>query len=211
MILTIFGATGMVGKKLVRYALANGYDVRAFGRNVQNLIDADLRNEHLEAIHGYVFNETDVYNAVKGTDAVISVLGGSVDGTDKTRSLGMKNIIEQMNKAGVKRIIALGGSGVLDDGHGNYIMESDNYPKQYLAVGKEHLQAYLYLKDSNLDWTFVCAPDIHDAEFTDTYKTRAKYMVEHGRHQITSGDLAEFMLKEVADKSFIQERVAISI
>ncbi len=64
MILTIFGATGMVGKKLVRYALANGYDVRAFGRNVQNLIDADLRNEHLEAIHGYVFNETDVYNAV---------------------------------------------------------------------------------------------------------------------------------------------------
>ncbi len=211
MILTIFGATGMVGKKLVRYALANGFDVRAFGRNIQNLIDADLRNDHLEAIHGYVFNETDVYNAVKGADAVISVLGGSVDGTDKTRSLGMKNIIEQMYKAGVKRIIALGGSGVLDNGKGDYIMDSDNYPKQYLAVGKEHLEAYLSLKESGLDWTYVCAPDIHDAEFTNTYKTRAKYMVEHGSHQITSGDLAEFMLKEVSDKSYMQERVAISL
>ncbi len=210
MILTIFGATGMVGKKLVRYALANGYDVRAFGRNVQNLIDADLRNEHLLAIHGYVFNESDVYNAIKGADAVLSVLGGSFDGTDKTRSLGIKNISEQMKRAGVKRIIALGGTGVLDDGKGNYIMDSENYPKEYLPVGKEHLKAYLYLKDSGLDWTFVCAPDIHDAEFTNDYRTRATYEVEHSHHKITSGDIAQFMLKEVTDTSFIHERVGIS-
>jgi len=210
MILTIFGATGMVGKKLVRYALADGYDVRAFGRNVESLIDADLRNEHLTSIHGYVFNETDVYNAVNGADAVLSVLGGNFDGTDKTRSLGIKNIVAQMQKAGVKRIIALGGTGVLDDGKGNYIMDSEDYPKQYLPVGKEHLQAYLNLKDSGLDWTFVCAPDIHDAEFTNKYKTNATYEVANSRHQITSGDLAEFMLKEVPDKSFIRVRVGIS-
>ena len=34
MIITIFGATGTVGKELVKQALFNGHQVRAFGRNV---------------------------------------------------------------------------------------------------------------------------------------------------------------------------------
>ncbi|MBS1729263.1 MAG: NAD(P)H-binding protein [Bacteroidetes bacterium] len=210
MIITIFGATGMVGKKTVRYALANGYTVRAFGRNIQNLIDTDLRNNQLQAIHGYVFNEAEVYQAIHGADAVISVLGGGFDGKDKTRSLGIKNIIAQMHKAQVKRIIALGNTGILDDGKGKYIMESQDFPKEYLPVGQEHLQAYLYLKDSGLDWTFVCAPDIHDAEYTNQYSTQITYMIKDSRHQITSGDLAQFMVKEVTDQQFIHDRVAIS-
>ena len=42
MVITIFGATGMVGTKLVAQALAKGFVVKAFGRNVENLIDTDI-------------------------------------------------------------------------------------------------------------------------------------------------------------------------
>lgn len=88
----------MVGKHIVRYALSLGHNVKAFGRNVESLIDEDLRNYNLETVKGYVFNEDDVFDAVKGSDAVLSALGGSFDGIDKTRSLGIKNIITQMKK-----------------------------------------------------------------------------------------------------------------
>src|SRR5215467_1240825 len=115
MILTLFGATGKVGKRVVQMALASGNKVRAFGRNVEGFIDEDLRNQNFAAIKGYVFSSGDVFDAIKGCDAVLSALGGATDGTDKTRSLGMKNIIAQMEKTGVKRIIAVGGSGVLED------------------------------------------------------------------------------------------------
>ncbi|MBC7589073.1 MAG: NAD(P)H-binding protein, partial [Chitinophagaceae bacterium] len=114
MVITIFGATGQVGKRAVYQALAEGHTVKAFGRNVDNLIDEDLRNQNFEAIKGHVFDEADVLHAVTGSHAVLSTLGGSIDGIDKTRSLGMKNIIFQMQRAGVKRIVALGGSGVLN-------------------------------------------------------------------------------------------------
>src|SRR5690348_7629400 len=113
MILTVFGATGQVGKRIVRYALAKGHTVRAFGRNITKLIDEDIRNDQLKAIKGAVFDEGEVLNAISGADAVLSVLGGSFDGIDKARSLGMKNIVAQMEKAGVKRIIALGNFGIL--------------------------------------------------------------------------------------------------
>ena len=69
--ITVFGATGMVGKRVVAQALAKGFSVNAFGRNVEDLIDKDNRDEHLSAIKGYVFDETDVYKAVKNADAVI--------------------------------------------------------------------------------------------------------------------------------------------
>ena len=93
--ITVFGATGQVGKRVVQQALNRGYTVTAFGRNVASLIDADNRNENLIARKGYIFDAKDVANALKDADAVISVLGGAFDGADKSRSLGIKNIITQ--------------------------------------------------------------------------------------------------------------------
>lgn len=210
MIITIFGATGMVGKRLVRVALANGHHVRAFGRNVQKLIDADLHNDQLDAIHGYVFDAREVREAIQGADAVISVLGGSFDGLDKTRSLGIKNIIEQMQQTGVSRIVALGNLAVLDDGKGNYFVDAADFPPEYLPVGREHLQAYLFLKTSQLDWTYVCAPDIHDQDATGQYLTNAELPAKAGKQSITAGDLADFMLQECLDQKYMHQRVGIS-
>ena len=48
---------------------------------------------------------------IKESDAVLEGAIGGADGADKARSLGIKNIIAQMEKTGLKRIIALGGFG----------------------------------------------------------------------------------------------------
>jgi putative NADH-flavin reductase len=169
MVITIFGATGMVGSRLVQQALSQGFDVKAFGRNVTPLIDSDLAISKLKAIKGYVLDEEDVLKALEGSEAVLSALGGGIDGNDKTRSLGMKNIVTQMNKAGIKRIVGIGGLGVLDTPDDQLIMELPSYPHQYLAVAKEHYAAYMHLRNSPLDWTFVCPPNIHDEDGTGIY------------------------------------------
>jgi putative NADH-flavin reductase len=210
MILTVFGATGMVGKHIVKNALALGHNVKAFGRNVESLIDEDLRNENLVSIKGYVFNEDDVFNAVKGSDAILSALGGSFDGTDKTRSLGIKNIITQMEKAGIKRIVALANLGILNADDGTLLMDKPSYPKAFLPVGKEHLQACLFLKESNLDWTIVGSPDIVDAEATGEFITAADRPPSPNKGKINAGDLALFMISEAAKNQYINNRVGIS-
>jgi hypothetical protein len=208
--ITIFGATGMVGKPLVKSALAAGHTVIAFGRDVTSLLDEDEANDYLKAYKGYVFDEQEVYEAINGSDAVISVLGGAFDGSDKTRSLGMKNIIKQMDKAGVTRIVALGGMGILNAKEDGLIIDQPSYPTEYLPVGKEHLQAYQFLKESNLDWTFVCAPDIKDEASTGSYITRKDYPPASNQPRITAGDLAAFMLSEVSRNEFVRSRVGIA-
>lgn len=208
MIVTIFGATGMVGKELIRHCQAKGYQVRAFGRNIESMIDEDLRDDDLTVIKGSVFDDSDIAKAIKGADAVLSALGGSMDGTDKTRSLGMKKIAEQMKKIGVRRIVGVGGLGVLNAEDGRMLMDHDDYPKQYLAVGMEHRKAYEVLAASNLDWTFVCPPNILPKEATGKIITKADEPT--GGWEINAGDLALFMVLELSRNEYQHHRVGIS-
>ena len=208
MIITIFGATGMVGTQLVKQALHKSYTVKAFGRNV---FTADFaENKYLHLIPGALFDEKQVFDAVSGSDAVLSALGGSFDGTDKSRSLGIKNIVTQMEKAKLKRIIAVGGMGSLDTEDDEIIMETPIYPKQFLAVSKEHYKAYQFLKASSLNWTMVCPPDILKADATGLYHTAANHLPLPNNKKINAGDLAMFMLNELTKNEYIQQRVGIS-
>lgn len=210
MVVTVFGATGMVGKHIVQQALLMGHTVKAFGRNVEGLIDKDLRNAKFQAIKGYIFDADDVLSAIKGSNAVLSALGGSIDGFDKTRSLGIKNIIAQMNKAGVQRIIALGGLGVLNADDENLIINNPDYPEEYMAVGLEHLEAFKMLQASSLKWTFVCPPKIINQNATENYRTRADYPPDPNAGYITGGDLAHFMLSQVSLPDYENKKAGIS-
>lgn len=205
--IVIFGATGQVGMHLVKQAVWRGYHVRAFGRNVFSI---KFEDDRLELIKGAVFDEKEVLETLEGCDAVLSTLGGNIDGTDKTRSLGIKNIVAQMSKAGVNRIIAVGGLGILNAEENKLIIETENYPAKFLAVGKEHLKAYEYLRNSNLNWTFVCTPDIIDDGPTGNYITNKDYPPQPNSYKINASDLAMFMLNELEKNEFVKCRVGIS-
>ncbi|MBK7559652.1 MAG: SDR family oxidoreductase [Chitinophagaceae bacterium] len=206
--LIIFGATGMVGKQLVQQALFNGDHVRAFGRNVYTT--DYLQTENLQLVQGALFDETEVFNAINGCDAVLSAIGGASDGTDKARTLGMKNIIKQMQKAGVKRIVGIGGLGVLNASENSLLVDQNDYPAKFKAVGLEHKKAFELLRESDLNWTFVCPPDIINEGPTGSFVTNADYPPEQNNYKINAGDLAMFMLNELVKNEFVKHRVGIS-
>lgn len=211
MILTIFGSTTPTGIQLVKQALHNGHTVKAFGRNVYTAGFQD-DEKNLQLVAGALFDDGQVKDAIKGSDAVLSVLSGNTDGTDNTRSLGIKKIVAQMKSAGVKRIVALGGAGVLQvsDEDEGMIMDEPSFPKEALAVSLEHAKAYKTLKESGLDWTLVCTPVIVQAEPTGVIHTAAEILPVPDSGKINSGDLALFMLDELKRNEYMQHRVGIS-
>jgi uncharacterized protein len=206
--LIIFGATGLVGKQLVQQALFNGHHVKAFGRNVYTT--DYLQTENLQLVQGALFDATEVYNGIKGCDAVLSAIGGGLDSGDKTRILGIKNIIAQMKKAGVKRIIAIGSQSILNADESTLVKDKDDYPPEYLPVSQEHFKVYELLNESGLDWTFVGPSDIIDHGPTGAYITKANYPPDPVNDKINSGDLAMFMLNELQKNEYVKQRVGIS-
>lgn len=199
-----------MGKRVVNQALARGWFVKAFGRNVENLIDKDLHNTNFEAIKGYVFDENEVYSALQGMNAVVSCLGGSFDGADKTRSLGIKNISAQMHKQNINRIVAVGGMGILNANETTMIIDTPAYPEIYKPVGLEHLAAYQTLQNSNLDWTLICPPNIVDEDGTKNYITYDNFPPHPNKYQIAAGDIADCIITCLDRSINLKVRVGMS-
>ena len=204
----VFGATGMVGKELVKQALYNGYEVKAYGRNV--IFEGLPEDKKVELVQGALFDEGDVLFAIKGCDAVLFAVAGSSDGSDKSISLGLKTVVKQMEKAGVKRIVALGGMGVLNGVNKNMLMEEDDFPPQYNVVSIEHKKALDILESSSVDWTMVCPPAVEAGEATGIFNVAADQLPEPNKEKINSGDLALFMLKQLKQSDYLQQKVSIS-
>lgn len=204
----VFGATGNVGKQLVKQALYNGHYVKAFARNVftENL----PKDDKLELVQGALFDEKEVLKALTDCDAVLSALGGATDGSDKTRSLGMKNIVKQMEKAGIKRIIAIGGIGIMEDENGKLLMDTEEFPAKYVTVSEEHKKAWQFLQESNLAWTMVCPFMITEGEPTGLFKTSIDTATLTEQSSIRSGDLALCMLNEISKNEYVGHRVGIA-
>ncbi len=203
----VFGATGMVGQQIINEVIGHGHTAVAFGRNVFEELSTERK--YLELFKGGLFSEGDIKSAMKGCDAVLSAIGGAIDGTDKARSLGMRKIISVMEKKGPKRIIAIGGLGVLNADEETYIYEKPDFPEKFKAVTSEHFQAFEALRSSSLDWTFLCPPDILDGGPTGEYNLSRNYPAE-GKMKINAGDLADFMVNELKANEYLKCRVGIA-
>lgn len=212
MTITIFGANSPAGRFLVAQALANSMHVTAFDRQIDYFIDLDNRSNMLTATKGYVFDEGDVKDALKGADAVVSLLGGGKNGADRARSLGTHNIIQQMEKAGMKRLIALAGKPILDAGEedAKYLMDTTDFPQDEMPLAHEYLSILTQLEASALGWTLVCAPRIADEEGKQQYITSASHAPIPDKDVIAAGDLADCILKELIHPRYLHQRVGIS-
>jgi uncharacterized protein YbjT (DUF2867 family) len=116
----ILGATGRTGKHTIPFALAHGYQVVALVRNPAKI---NVTSDNLIVITGLPTNIDDIRNAMKGCDAVLSLLSPLTRGeaisfrkikAPHVLERSMLNVLQVMNECGVKRILILSSVGVGD-------------------------------------------------------------------------------------------------
>ena len=208
--LLIFGATGNTGKKLVMQALEQGHIVTAFARNPT---DVKTKHDKLSVMKGDILDYVSVQRAMKGQDAVISALGIKTLKKNTILSDGTKNIINAMEKYGVKRFICMSSIGV-----GNSIQQKKELGFLYnhimipfvlknMFTDKE-VQEH-YIKESNLNWTIV-----RPAILTKGKRTGKAKCYSHDdkniKAKISRADVADYMLKQLSDKTNIHKTISLS-
>jgi putative NADH-flavin reductase len=102
--LTVFGATGGVGREVVTQALDARHHVTAYVRSPAKLT---VTHPNLTVITGELTDRDAVERAVHGADAVISALGPSLDrkATGMPLVEGTRTIVDAMRAEGVERYI----------------------------------------------------------------------------------------------------------
>ncbi|WP_406234055.1 NAD(P)-dependent oxidoreductase [Nocardia sp. NBC_01009] len=204
--IAVFGATSTVGRQVVEQALAQGHEVTAFTRNAAGV---EQRHERLHIIEGDVLDTASVERAVVGQDAVLVSLGAGRKGV--IRAEGTRAVIEAMNRTGVKRLIAQTTLGVGDSrGNLNFLWKYVMFGMLLRQAYADHVQQEAYVRASDLDWTIVRPSAFTDGPRTGSYR-RGFPADETGLAlKIARADIADFMLEQLTDTSYLQQAPGIS-
>lgn len=108
--LTVFGASGKVGRQVVAGALADGYVVRAFVHRRP----LSIHHRNLTSAKGDINDPKSAAAAITGSEAVLSCLSSWGSPKKDVLSTAMAAIIPAMQEAGVQRIVSLTGSDARD-------------------------------------------------------------------------------------------------
>ena len=206
--LAIFGATGRTGRHLFEQALAAGHEVKIL---VRDLSKVKVQSALLKVLVGNVQNAVQVEQAVAGSECVISVLGPTENKPTHAISAGTDNILTAMKKQGVHRLIVSTGVGVGDPDDApapfNLFM---NFLLKIVSryVYEDMLQTAAKVRASDLDWTIVRVPMITDGP--QTGKIQAGYVGKGMGARISRADMADFILKQVNDNTYLHKAPAIS-
>lgn len=201
----LFGATGRVGSIILKNALLDNHSVQVLVRNPHKL---NNHSHDLTIIEGNVLNEIDVASALQGSDIIISAL--NTDG-GTTLSDSTPFIIKQMEKQGQKRIITIGTAGILQarTAPSLYRFQSSESRRKSTKDAKEHLKAFLMLRQSHLDWTIVCPTYLPTGERIGTYRYEKDILPENPS-SISIFDTADFAYQQLFSKEFNHCRVGLT-
>ena len=217
--LTIFGATGGTGRRLLERAIAEGHEVTAFVRNPSRMT---ARHERLEVVVGDVFDLGPVEEAVAGKEAVISVLGSrrpsnplhprSPGEPKGPASVGSENIVAAMKEHGVKRFICQTAWGVGDSKEdpgiaGSFFMKVIVPPLLRDEYAEKEAQERI-VWESGLEWVIVRPMILTNGPWTNNY--RVSVDLKPGRRPyISRADVADFLVRQLTGEAFVHKTPAI--
>jgi putative NADH-flavin reductase len=194
--IVVFGATGMIGSRIAEELKRRGHEVigasRGSGVDITG-VDA-------------------VAEAATGADAVVNAV--SARGVDHTLVDVARSLTLGLRRAGVQRVVIVGGAGSLEVAPGVRLLDTPEFPAEFKSEaidGADALDFYRGITD--LDWTYVSpAAFIHPGERTGRYRLDADHLLadESGQSEISAEDYAVAVADLLEQGAHARERVGVA-
>jgi uncharacterized protein len=212
--IVLFGATGHVGRRIVREALERGHEVVGVTRDPSR---AEAPDPRISLVRGDATDAASVAAAVRGADAVVSAVSPRPGSTGTAPSLVdvARGLIAGLREAGVKRLVVVGGAGSLEVAPGVALMDTPGFPEEYrdeATQGRDSLAVYR-AEAGGLDWTFISpAVVIQPGERTGRYRTTIDQLLadEQGNSVISYEDYAVALLDELERPRHVGRRFGVA-
>ena len=209
----LIGASGFVGTAILNELLNRGHKVTAIVRDPAKVTAS---NPNLKVIQADVTDTDVLIEASKGKDAVISAYNPGWK-NPKIYEETLKNyplIVDSVKKAGVERLLIVGGAGTLFYAPGKMVMDADDVPAKLLPGIKSLGEFYLNTlrKENDIDWIFLSpAANMTPGERTGKFRIGKDDLVVdvNGDSNISVEDYAVAMVDELEQKKYHKERFTI--
>ena len=143
----LYGASGNAGTRILRELQSRGHDVTAAVRHPEKL-PANTRS-----IRDDLANVDQIARTVTGADVVVSAYAPPQADTDQLVAVTERQIAA-VRKAGVPRLLVVGGAGLLEVAPGVTLLASGHLPEAWVPIATAHAKALDRLKASDINWTY---------------------------------------------------------
>ena len=204
----VMGASNGIGLETVKTALAAGHRVRAFARSAESI---DLADQNLERSTGDATRAGDVRAALDGIDAVVQSLGVAV--SDLLRPVRLFSdatnvLVPAMEKAGVRRLVAVTGFGAGDSSEAMGFLQRLPFR---LAMGRAYDDKdaqEMRIRRSELDWTLVRPGILTNGAATNRYQVLDQPS-SWRNGMISRVDVANFLVQQIEGGSYVRKAVVL--
>lgn len=209
--IAIIGATGFIGSAILQEALNRRHQVTAIVRHPEKL----TQHPNLVAQKGDVTNETEATALVAGHDAVISAYnpGWKTPDIYQQHIAGSRTIIDAVKKAGVKRLLVVGGAGSLEVAPGVQYVDTPQFPEEWKAGALATREVLYILRDEpELEWTFLSpSARIAPGQRTGQFRLGSEQLLTgaDGQSWISVEDYAVAMLNELENPKHLRQRFTV--
>ncbi|GAB4589859.1 NAD(P)-dependent oxidoreductase [Nocardia sp. IFM 10818] len=207
--ITIFGATGGTGSRLVRTALADGHEVTAVVRGRHTL----TAHRNLHVVTADVMNPGEIEAVVAEADAVLDAVGSRDKGPTSVVADAAESICKAMETTGSKRLIITSNSariaGPGDEPFTRFVVKPLILRPLLRHSLNDMARAEEVVRRSRLNWTIVRAPQLTDNKAKGSYRTAVERNVVFGI-RITRDDLARCMLDLIDAPQAIRAHVNVA-
>ena len=205
--LLVLGATGGVGREIVRQAIERGHQVTSLVRSPEGL--SGFRNQ-TTVVCGDLLNIAEVGDALAGRDVVLSAFGPRlpISKSDSDLLQRFANVLTAaMQQNGIRRVIVVSVA---------FLFKDSIIPPAYLAgkllfpklVADAAAMEETFMK-RGVDWTIVRPPELIDRPRNGTYRVREDHLPHFG-FRISRANVAEFMLHSAENRGYIRKIVGVS-
>ncbi|MFF4362385.1 NAD(P)-dependent oxidoreductase [Streptomyces sp. NPDC001604] len=207
--LTVFGATGGIGREIVRQALGAGHRVTAVVRDPARL---DVTGDALEVFRADLTDPDELRAAVSGRDAVLSGLGARSRKDAGVATRLTRTVLRAMETERVRRLLVVSAApvGPAPDGDGAF----DRAMRGVVSAVLKDIYTDLRgmedeLARSGTDWTSVRPPRLQNKPLTGRYRTVVGGFPNKGRF-ISRADVAHAMLAMIDDEGTVKQGVGLA-
>ncbi len=211
--IALIGGTGFVGSAVLTELLARGHQVTALARNPAKF----TAQPGLTVVAADVLDATQVAQAVQGVDAVISAYnpGWTEPQIHDLFLQGSQAILDGTQRAGVQRVLVVGGAGSLFVAPGVQLVDSPLFPAEWKQGALAARELLTRMQQAcTLDWTFLSPPiALAPGPRSGQYRVGGDTPlpgVGEAPSGITVADLAVAMVDEIETPKHVQKRFTVA-
>jgi len=209
--IAIYGATGMIGSRVLAEALRRGHAVTAVVRDPKRVEES---SPTLTVTTGDILDARSVANSVAGVDAVISAWGPGHGGDVGDFERSSRALVDGLTAVGVKRLVIVGGAGSLEVAPGVQLVDTPEFPDAWEAPALAHREVLRSLPAlaESLDWTYVSpSAFIQPGERTGKFRLGTDTLLtgSDGQSRVSAEDFAIALIDEVETPQYIKRRFTV--